>query len=63
MPVEKTSKPLKAAQAFAIFFIIGSVAAGFYQGTPQAITLGAYGTAAGVVIYLLTRIIGWWQYG
>ncbi len=63
MPVEKTSKPLKAAQAFVIFFIIGSAAAGFYDGTTQGITLGAYGVGAGVLGYLLVRLIGWWQYG
>jgi len=63
MPVEKTSKPLKAAQAFTLLFIVGSVAAGFYDGTPQGITLGAYGVGVGAVGYLIVRLIGWWQYG
>lgn len=63
MPIEKTSKPLKAAQAFVLFFMAGSAAAGFYQGTQESITLGAYGVGAGVVAYLVVRLVGWWQYG
>lgn len=63
MPVEKTSKPLKAAQAFTLLFIVGSIAGGVANGTQQGITLGAFGVGAGLVGYLLVRIIGWWQYG
>lgn len=63
MPIEKTSKPLKAAKAFSVCFMIGSAAAGFYNGSPEGITLGAYGVGAGMAVWLLARLVGWWQYG
>lgn len=63
MPIERTSKPLKAAQALSLLIIIAALAFGARDGTPQGITYAAYGVAAGVGGYLLARIIGWWQYG